>query len=175
MSIEDQPTQQIRRPQPAAPMPGPLSPTEAQPAAPPVSDPNDGTTGVLSLDDIFEAPAATAGPEAAVAATPAPATAPEPEPAPEPAPPVASAQPVAAPAPVTSPAAPAAGQRRIGAVPAAPARRQPGRVDRLRGDGAAAWQGGLTRSRDWLSAGDNAVIVATALVALLLLLVVALV
>ena len=173
MSIEDQPTQQIRRPQPVAPMPAPLNPTDTHSAAPTVSDPNDGTTGVLSLDDIFDESPATPGPEAAVAATPAPAPAAAATPAPTT--PVESAQPVAPPAPVTAPAPAPAGQRRIGAVPATPARRQPALLDRMRGDGAAAWQGGLTRTRDWLSAGDNAVIVATAFVALLLLLVVALV
>ena len=154
MSIEDQPTQQIRRPQPVAPMPGPLTPADSQPATPPVAEPTEGATDVLPLDDIFDAPAAPPRPEAAVPPAPAPTAAPTQPPAQAPAP------------------APA---RRIGAVPATPARREPGLVDRLRGDGAAAWQGGLTRSRDWLSTGDNAVIVATALVALLLLLVVALV
>ena len=158
MSIEDQPTQQIRRPQSVAPVPAPLDPTEAQPAAAPVDEPTAGTTDVLSLDDIFEAPPAAPRPEAAV------------PPAPTPAPTPASARP---PAPTPSPAPATA--RRIGPVPATPARREPGLVDRLRRDGAAAWQGGLTRSRDWLSTGDNAVIVATAFVALLLLLVVALV
>jgi hypothetical protein len=43
----------------------------------------------------------------------------------------------------------------------------------MRGDAAAAWSAGLRRSRTWLEAGDNAVIAATVLVAVLLLVMVA--
>jgi hypothetical protein len=145
MSLEDQPTQQIRRDPPAAPMPGSMNPAgPPTEAAAPVENPNDGTTDVLSIDDLFDAPPKTRSPE--VTAAP----------------------------PTSTPAAPVGDQRRIGVVPAASNDRPRGFTDRLRGDGVAAWQGGLTRSREWLAVGDNAVIVATAFVAMLLLLAVGL-
>jgi hypothetical protein len=169
MSLEDQPTEQIRRVQPAAPMPEPMNPAGPPPAtSPPGENPNDGTTGVLSIDDLFEAPSTTASP-AATTTPPAPqvtTTAP-----PSAGPPPAGSTPVG-PAPAT-PAAPVDGRPRIGAVPAAPTGRGRGVTDRLRGCGVAGWPG-LTRSRDWLTTGDNAVIVSTACVVLLLLLAVAL-
>jgi hypothetical protein len=142
MSIEDQPTQQIRRVPPAAPMPGRMNPPGPPPAAPPpVEHPNDGSTDVLSIDDLLDAPSTTGSPDT-MATPPAP------------------------PPPSTPP--------RIGAVPATSNARGRGLTDRLRGDGVAGWQDGLTRSRAWLATGDNTVIVATAFVALLLLLAVAL-
>jgi hypothetical protein len=152
MSIEDQPTQQIRRTAPPTPMPGSLNPVGDRPGAPEPTD--DGSTEVLSLDDMFT------GPQTATTEAPSrPVDAPR-------------AEPVAAdPAPVAPPA-PAA--PRIGAVPVRAEPREAGGASRVLGDAASAWRGGLGRSRAWLTAGDNAVIAATAVIALLLLLAVAL-
>jgi hypothetical protein len=145
MSIEDQPTQQIRRPQAPTPMPGPLNPAYQPPVE--QSSADSGSTEVLSLDDLLDGPSAPA---------PAPST-------PVPPAPVASA-----PVSRVEPAAP-----RIGAVPVRSG--QPTHTSsRLRGDAAVAWRGGLDRSRAWLTSGDNAVIVGTAMIAVLLLLAVAL-
>jgi len=150
MSIEDQPTEQIRRPGAPTPMPGSLNP--AYQPTPPVPDAENGSTEVLSLDDLLAGPAAAAPPPVATA-------------------PVAAAAVASTPVAASPPAAP-----RIGAVPVRSGQSStPPTSSRLRGDAAAAWRGGLDRSRAWITAGDNAVIAATALVALLLLLVVALV
>ncbi len=103
------------------------------------------------------------------AAAPAPVT-------PVPAAPTA-ASPTAPPPPPPAPAAPA--EQRIGAVPVAPPAQKtpkgPSLADRIRTDAGAAWRGGVSRSHTWLTTGDNAVIVATAIVLLALMLVVALV
>lgn len=132
MSIEDQPTQQIRRPVTPAPMPAPLSPA----AAGPVSTESDtsagaGSTEILSLDDLFESPRAVA----------------------------------------TQPPAPAA--PRIGAVPVSKASAAGNSRGRRGADAAKVWRDGLERSRAWLTSGDNAVIAATAVIAVLLLLAIA--
>ncbi|HET6816094.1 MAG TPA: hypothetical protein VFH66_02555 [Mycobacteriales bacterium] len=150
MSIEDQPTQQIRRPgaPTPAPLPGPLNVARSQPPAPP-ADTAAGSTEVLSLDDLFERQET---PTTQVPARPAEAP---------------RVQPVA-----TTPAHPVEAPR-IGAVPVRSAEHR-GDRKRLAGDAAAAWHGGLDRTRSWLSAGDNMLIVGTALAALLLLLAVAL-
>jgi hypothetical protein len=157
MSIENQPTQRIRRP-------------------------DDGSTDVLSLDNLFEGP-----PAAEVTTTPT-------------APPVASAQPIASTQPVdptqtVDPAEPLPptpverrmanrrmadrrlGDRRADALPAAPppAPRQPGAAHRLQRDATVALRGGAARTGHWFTTGDNALIVATALVALALILVVGLI
>ena len=150
MSIEDQPTQQIRRPQAPTQMPGPLTPAYQPPVEQSTAD--SGSTEVLSLDELLDGPA-TPAPSTPVAATPVATT------------------PVA-PTPTYSRPEPAA--PRIGAVPVASGEPTTGGNSRLRGDAAAAWRGGLDRSRTWLTSGDNAVIVGTALIALLLLLAVAL-
>ena len=152
MSIEDQPTQQIRRTPPPAPIPGSLNPVGDQSPQPPV----DGSTEVLSLDDLFGAPQA-ATTETPVTQTPVAETQ---------APVVVTPTPVAPP----PPAAP-----RIGAVPVGKDQRPSGgHAGRVLGDAATAWRGGLDRSRAWLTTGDNTVIAATAVIALLLLLAVAL-
>jgi hypothetical protein len=78
--------------------------------------------------------------------------------------PVQTARPVAVP----PPPAPSSAAPVTSAAPAGPSV-----VDRMRGDAAAAWSAGLTRSRTWLDRGDNAVIAATAVVALLLLVMIA--
>jgi len=70
VSFEDQPTQQIRRTPPPAPMPGPLNPAG-----------NDDTTGVLPIDELLgpqgsEPRQETTAPVAPVAETPASAVAP---------------------------------------------------------------------------------------------------
>jgi hypothetical protein len=145
MSIENQPTQRIHRP-------------------------DDGSTDVLSLDNLFEGP-----PTAEVTTTPTPT-------------PVASTQPVgpAEPLPPTPVERRMAdrrmadrrvGDRRADALPAAPppAPRQPGAAHRLQRDATVALRGVATRTGHWFTTGDNALIVATALVALAMILVVALV
>lgn len=178
MSIEDQPTQQLRRPA-EPPMPAPLNPTRPQNAAAP-STPDDGTD-VLSLDNLFERQNVATAPQATTtpaSSTPAPTT------------PVASTPPAAPAEP--SAATPAerrvterrvadrrVGDRRVGVVPVAAAKatvhREPGLGHRLRHDSGTAVRGGATRTRDWFTAGDNALIVVTALVALALILVIGLV
>jgi hypothetical protein len=119
MSIEDQPTQEIRRTAPPAPMPGSLNPVDDRSTA---DAPESGSTEVLSLDDLFDGPRAP----------------------------------------------------RIGAVPVAAERQPAASAGRVLGDAATAWRGGLDRSRAWITSGDNTVIVATTLIALLLLLAIAL-
>jgi len=152
MSIEDQPTQQIRRPEASAPMPGTLNPTYRTPAPAPPDTAENGSTEVLSLDELLDGPPAATPPAAtAVPITPAPAAAQAP--------------------------APASAAPRIGAVPvrsAQPTTPTDSNSSRLRGDAAAAWRGGIDRSRTWLTSGDNAVVAATVLIALFLLLAVAL-
>jgi hypothetical protein len=163
MSIEDQPTQQIRREPPAAAAPDPLNP--ARTAPPPVDETDNGSTSVLRLDDLFDGPAsATEAPTA-----PPPVQAPTAAPVAPPAP-AEAAMPSSAPA---APPAPAPAPQRVGVVPVATSGSEPGLRHRVRGDASAAWRGGLTRSRAWLGSGDNVVIVATVVVALLLLVVVA--
>jgi hypothetical protein len=140
MNIEDKPTEQIRRPATAAPLPGPLQPGRQQPSAPATDDSAEsGSTEVLSLDDVLD------GPVTMPASTLPPAAA-------------------------SPPAAP-----RIGAVPVGTTdqRTDDGHGAR-RADAVAAWRGGFDRSRAWVSSGDNVVIAATAVIALVLLLAVAL-
>ena len=177
MSIEDQPTQQIQRPGAPAPMPGPLNPAAPPPAPAPEEMADNGSNEVLSLDDLLDGPAtpALASPVAAApaapAATAATASVETPPVAATPITTTPAVPPAPPPAPATAPAAP-----RIGAVPVRSGQTStPGTGGRLRGDAVAAWRGGLDRSRTWITAGDNAVIAATVLVALMLLLVVALV
>jgi hypothetical protein len=114
-------------------------------------------TEVLSIHDLMDgppgAPQVATGPAVATAPA-APAAEPLPTPAASPAP-----RPAAAPAPVP-------------AVPA-PARERSEVAERLRADAAAAWDGARRRTADWLRQGDNALIVATAVVALLLVIVLA--
>lgn len=152
MSIEDQPTQQIYRPTtpPPAPLPGPLNPARPQPVTPASDEAGNGTTEVLSLDELFD--------RAQTATTPAPA------------------RPVEAPRaePVVAPAAAPVAAPRIGAVPVRSVQQTGDGRGRVLGDAAQAWRGGLDRSRAWATAGDNALIAATALLALLLLIAVAL-
>ncbi|HET7312649.1 MAG TPA: hypothetical protein VFJ17_15130 [Mycobacteriales bacterium] len=151
MSIEDQPTQQIHRPTtPPAPLPGPLSPANPQPATPTDETFDSGSTEVLSLEEIFDRQTTTQAPQRPVEQPPTARV---------------TAAPVA-PAPVTAPVA----APRIGAVPVRSAQSTGESRNRVLGDAAQAWRGGLDRSRTWLTSGDNAVIAATVLIAVLLLL-----
>ena len=149
MSIENQPTQRLRRPS-EPPMPGSLDPTRPQPTVGPA---NDGSTDMLSLDTIFEEPQA---------ATPTPA--------PQPLPPVPAERRVAE---------RRVADRRVGVVPVATAASSAGRESnhshRLRHDSSAALRGGVAATGHWLTSGDNPLIVVTALVALALVLVIGLV
>src|SRR4051794_506453 len=67
MSIEDQPTQQLRRPS-DPPTPEPSNSTRVQPAAR-AESPDDDTTDVISLDNLFERQTTATAPQ--VMATPA--------------------------------------------------------------------------------------------------------
>jgi hypothetical protein len=143
-------TQRLPRVQP--PLPGSLDPVRRPAAEEPVPEPPaPDATAELSIDDLMGSarPVQTAPPVAV----------------PPPPPPVA-AVPTPPPAPASSHAA-----SRPTPAPAAPA--GPSVADRVRGDAAAAWSAGMRRSRAWLGEGDNAVIAATAFVALLLLVMVA--
>jgi hypothetical protein len=173
MSLEDQPTQQLRRPT-DPPMPAGLNPTRPQPTAP-VETADDGGTDVLSLDNLFEGQ--TAAPKATTSPTPpAAATTQLPVPAePLPAEPLPAERRV----PERRVAERRVTDRRVAVVPvttsAAPEGRQQDLGQRLRGDSTAAMRGGMTQLRDWFTTGDHLLIVATILVALMLVLVVALI
>ena len=158
-------------------MPAPLNPTRPQNAAA-ASTPDDGTE-VLSLDNLFERQNVATAPQATTApasTTPAPTS------------PVASTPPAAPAVPPATPPERRLAERRVadrragdrvGVVPVAASKatthREPGLGHRLRHDSGTAVRGGATRTRDWFTAGDNALIVVTALVALALILVIGLV
>jgi hypothetical protein len=136
-------------------LPRPLDPT------PPAAD----STEVLSIHDLLDGPsepvaeapvdtvpaAETPVAEAAPALVPLPDEAVEPAPTPTPA---AAPRPAAAATPVAAPAATPVGSR-------------------MRSDAAAAWASTRREVQAWLARGDNALLVATVAVALLLLAVVA--
>jgi hypothetical protein len=145
----DEPTQQIRRPDPPLPMPGPLDQTRPRPQ---VSPPAPEETGVLPLDELL-------GPPEAAEATVAPAGESVVGPARMP----PSSSPVRAPMTVVPVRSDAVPSERPG----------PGTLDRIRADASTVLRAGSTRSGEWLRRGDNAVIVLTVLVAALLLSVVA--
>jgi hypothetical protein len=152
-------TQQLPRVQP--PLPGSLDPVrrtstaETTAPAPTSSDGHD-STAVLSLDDLMGPPQPVQTAPSVAVPPPPPPVAAVPTPTPTPAPPATtSVHPASRPTP---PPTTASG---------------PSVADRVRRDAAAAWSAGMRRSQDWLSTGDNAVIAATALVALLLLVMVA--
>jgi len=181
MSIDDA-TQRMPAVSPDAAPDAAVSPDEVTTVQPPLPGPLDiagssarpDATEVLSLDDLFP---------------------PDPEPAPQPrwTPPEPAPQPMwtepasAAAAPVVTadaptwtamplPAPPAAAP----AAPAAPeeATKAPHKphnqvAARLHADAQAAWASTRRRTGDWLRAGDNAVILLTALVALILIVAVA--
>lgn len=113
------------------------------------------TTGVLPLDELFETHDDDAGttstpPAEAATRTAMPVIPVRSEPLDDAA--TASSR------PVTSPA---------------PAKTGPGLAERLLDDGAAAWDGAIRRAERWLRAGDNTMMVVTALAAIVLILVVA--
>jgi hypothetical protein len=147
----DTETQRLRRPATPA-WPGPLDQTRSpQPA--PVQTPE---TEVLSIHDLMETAPVTSD---ATVVQAAPAT-------PIPVAPTPTPTPVAAPA--VTPRAAASGST------PRPTRRPTVDVgQRLRSDGAAALSGARRSTEDWLRAGDHALAVATALVTLVLLVVVA--
>jgi hypothetical protein len=131
MSFEDQPTQQLRRTPPPAPMPGPLDLTADEASQ---SD----TTEVLSVDELL-------GPDRRpMDVVPVRSDGPGPGPAPV----------ETLPAQSPTPARGALGQR-------------------LRNDARSAFDGARTRGWTWLQTGDNALIVLTLVVGLLLVVVIA--
>jgi hypothetical protein len=157
-------------------LPGPLNlangtgssssePPGERPAEPPAE-----TTDVLSLDEIFGGQPQPATP----AAQPPPATA---EPTAAQPPPPTAEPPSAADAPTWTamPVVP------VRSEPVTPARPQPepppqqrqrqrsAVAGRVRTDAAAAWSGGMRRSKDWFRRGDNTLIVLTAVVAIILI------
>jgi hypothetical protein len=164
MSTYDEPTQQVRRPQPPpAPLPGSLDPLRGHEAGEPEAvetgtgwvDTADGDpglvadttppTGVLPLDELFDAPAPAA-----------PVSQPEPT--------------AAAEAPTWT------------AMPVLPIRSEP--LSATGGPAATAWTQpaaptppqraeSLTRIEDWLRRDDNGLMLLTALVACVLMIVVA--
>lgn len=153
----DEPTQQLRRTPPQAPLPGPLNPagrTDTESSEP---------TAVLGLDELFEAQNPVQEARAVPAYEPAPAPAVTPTPAPVPTYDAAAAPsyPLADPTPLAPPVASAA------PYPVATAAR-------LRTDASIAARDTAERLQGWLRAGDNAVIAATIAIAVLLLLAVAL-
>ena len=135
-------------------LPGPL---DLAGPTPPPTGPSD--TDVLSLDDMFEPPtqSPTDPPARADAGAEAPTWT---------AMPVVSvrSEPISRPsAPVAPPAAP----------PAPGPRRRSELGPRVRSDAAAAWSGARTRTQDWLGRDDHALMIMTALVAIVLIIVVA--
>lgn len=147
---DDTATQRLPRVQP--PLPGSLNPVRrpaADPAPETAPDTAEGeSTAELSIDDLM-------GPTRPARSV-APAAVPPPPP----------------PAAVRPPAPPAAHPAAHAPEPPVPAT-GPSLTDRLRSDAATAWSAGMRRTQTWLGQGDNAVIVATVLVALLLLVMVA--
>jgi len=131
-------------------LPGSLDPAATRPPATPATE-------VLSIHDLLDGP-----PEPALTRLPSeeaePATVAEPVP-------MAVAEPV----PADVPAAPAVPARTV----ARPPRQRSEVADRVRSDAAAAWDGARREVSDWLGRGDNALILGTLCVALLLLVVVA--
>lgn len=166
----DAPTQRIVRPdtktQAIPRLPGGLDPARSSDTA----RVQDDSTQVMSLDELMDLAA-----EPRVRAQPAP---PPPVTLP-PAPPV--------PAPAPSPVAPspvATAPRQVPPTPAARPRTEPGQMtvllarmradgQRILGDARHASSAGMTVSRRWLETADNALITATVLVTLLLLIIVA--
>ena len=127
-------------------LPGPLDLAGPTPPAAVTSD-----TDVLSLDDMFEP--STDPPARADAAAEAPTW---------------TAMPVVSvrSEPISPPAAPPA--------PPAPTPRRRSELGlRVRSDAAAAWTGARTRTQDWLGRDDHALMIMTALVAIVLIIVVA--
>jgi hypothetical protein len=160
---------------------GPTPPAQDTPAQDPsAQDPSaqqpPAQTDELSLAEIFEAP----HPPAAEQPTAVQPVVEEPvieQPRPTEAAaeaPTWTAMPVI---PVRSEPAPAAPERTApSAADASPVRTQrtgPSTIERMRSDAAAAWNGALRRSQDWLAHEDNGLMLMTALVAIILILVVA--
>jgi hypothetical protein len=150
MSFEDEPTQQLRRPAPPAPMPGPLDLTATPSDASAAPDAETGTdqTDVLSLDEMLSPPA-----------------------------PVSSREPAPVQSAPTAMAAPTVTTEPVEALPrgsvelARPA--GPSLARRVGTDARAAVDAGWRRGRTWIGEADNLLIAATVLVALLLIIVVA--
>jgi len=166
MSRYDEPTQRVRAPQPPpAPLPGSLDPLRGHQTETGTGwierdddvDTAADATGVLPLDEIFE----SAAPAAPTAATQPTAAAEAPTWTAMPVVPVRSEPMTAAPA---APAPPA---------PARSAPAHPPLTDRVRTDATAAWDGAVRRTRAWLGRDDNALMLLTALVAVILILAVA--
>lgn len=147
MSFDD-PTQRIRRTQPVTRMPRPLDLTEPGDAG------SDDTTNVLRLDELFDdqPPTDTTPPAAAAPTSTAEA-------------PTWTAMPVV---PVRSGTIPTGGNATPSSRP-----RQNDLYVRIRRDAGAALTGAGTRTRDWFAQQDNALMAATALVAIVLIIVVA--
>jgi hypothetical protein len=157
-NLDDTATQRLPRPVTPA-WPGPLDQTRSAAETPPVPE-----TDVLSIDELMEPAPETVAAEtetlAPVEFEPAPTVL---EPAPVAAAPAApEPTPVAAPAPAPAAAPPAPRAHPTGDV-----------VRRLRQDGGAALEGARQHTATWLRAADHGLMVATAMVALLLLIVVA--
>ena len=157
MSFEE-PTQRVRRPDAAAEapttaLPGPLNLAEESPRD------ASGTTDVLSLDELFDGqtpstePAGSTEPAHRATVDEAPTWT---------AMPVVSvrSEPVAMPDRDATPAAPA------GTTPAPLG-------GRVRSDATAAWEAAVRRTRAWLAHDDNGLTLATALVAVILIIAIA--
>jgi hypothetical protein len=159
--MTEDPTQRIRprrsnRPghaadAPTTALPGPLNLAGA-------ADADSSTTDVLSLDELFEGqPPAETGPDAGAERAPSAAA------------PTWTAMPVVAvrsEAIATTQSDPVPGPA-SGPAPASP---QPAIGGRMRSDAAAAWEDTRRRTRAWLARDDNALMLLTALVAVLLIL-----
>ena len=162
--MTEDPTQRIQRPAeregyagdaPTTAMPRPLNLAGSVDAGEPADS---SATDVLSLDELLGPPVPSA---------------PEPDPEPAPTAPTWTAMPVVTvrSEPMTAP---------VAAAPASPASAHPPRAaahppiaDRMRTDAAAAWDGAVRRTRAWLGRDDNALMLLTALVAVVLILAVA--
>jgi hypothetical protein len=194
-SGDEPPTQQLRRTPPPVPMPEPLNPASPR-------RPGSQGTEVLSLDELMDRASAPAAEEPApvleVTETIVAVTAVSP---PRVAPITPSAAPLAPtsadeavgwppedtarstaprPAPAARPTMPVVPVRSDPASPVRPVvrnqqglRNGPGVRSQLRVDASAALAGAGRRTQEWLTAGDHALVVATALIAILLLVAVA--
>ena len=160
MSFEE-PTQRlsVQAAQTTTALPRPLDLAGPTPPQPP--EPAD-KTGELSLDEIFaDAPPPASEPQTSQPQTSGTGGADQA--------PTWTAMPVI---PVRSEPSPAAAANEA-PTPTRPAKTGPSTGERLRSDAAAAWEGALRRSRDWLTHDDNGLMLMTAVVACILIFVVA--
>lgn len=169
MTYDDDATRKIQRPrpEPPAPLPGPLDLTQRFERPEDADEPYDqGAPSELGWPPEDHAPDAPATevlqPEVGLDQLfdPTPAA------------PLAAAT-TEAPTWTAMPVVPVRSEPLTEARPAPPRSQQPQMSSRVRSDAVAAWQGGVERVQTWLRSADNAVLLMTAVVGIVLIAVVA--